>query len=294
LIIWAGISKGIEATTKRLMPILVIMLVLVGIRSLTLPGAAKGLEFLFKPDFTKITAATILTALGLAFFKLSIGMGCMITYGSYYGDDQNIPGTALRVVFADLAVSLLAGIAIFPAVFAFGFKPEAGASLLFITIPTVFASMPLGNVFMVVFFVLTAFAATGAILSLLEVIAAYLQNARGFSRGKSTLITVLAIALVGSLAALSNSTLANVTVFGKTFFDLFDFASSNVLLPLGGLFLAVFVGWFYGYPQVKAALSNEGTLSNEKVSKAVFVVLKFATPILVLVVLLAGLNIIHF
>jgi neurotransmitter:Na+ symporter, NSS family len=293
-IILAGVSKGIEATTKRLMPILVAMLILVGIRSLTLPGAMKGLEFLFMPDFTKITAASILTALGLAFFKLSIGMGCMITYGSYYGDKQNIPGTALRVVLSDLAVSLLAGIAIFPAVFAFGLKPEAGASLLFITIPTVFASMPLGNVFMVIFFVLTAFAATGAILSLIEVIVAYLQNGRGLSRAKSTLITVLAIALVGSLAALSNSTLANVMVFGKTFFDLFDFASSNVLLPVGGLFLAVFVGWFYGYPKMKAALSNEGTLSNERISQVLFVVLKFVTPILVLVVLLSGLNIIHF
>jgi NSS family neurotransmitter:Na+ symporter len=121
-IIMLGITRGIEATTKRLMPLLFLLLVVVGIRSVTLPGASEGLAFLFKPDFSKVTFATVLAAMGLAFFKLSIGMGCMITYGSYYRDDQNIPGTAARVVVADLTVSLLAGIAVFPAVFAFGFE----------------------------------------------------------------------------------------------------------------------------------------------------------------------------
>jgi len=145
VIIIRGVSKGIEATAKRLIPLLFVLLLVVDIRSLTLPGALEGMKFLFTPDFTKVTAATILAAMGLAFFKLSVGMGTMITYGSYWKDEQNIPGTTARVMLSDLLVSVLAGVAIFPAVFAFGFQPDAGPSLLFITIPAVFASMPFGG-----------------------------------------------------------------------------------------------------------------------------------------------------
>ena len=187
LIIGLGVSKGIEAVTKRLMPILFGILIIVCIRSLTLPGAGEGLAFLFQPDFSKVTAAMVLTAMGLSFFKLSVGMGTMITYGSYFRDDQNIPGTTIRVMLADLSVSLLAGIAIFPAVFAFGFKPDAGPSLLFITIPAVFASMPLGGVFMVLFFVLAAVAATGAMLSLMEVPVAFLADRTRLNRTQATI-----------------------------------------------------------------------------------------------------------
>jgi NSS family neurotransmitter:Na+ symporter len=291
-IIMLGVSKGIEATTKRLMPILFLLLVVVGIRSLTLPGASEGLVFLFNPDFSKITGATILTAMGLAFFKLSIGMGCMLTYGSYFREDQDIPVTATRVVFADLAVSMLAGIAIFPAVFAFGFEPGAGASLLFITIPAVFASMPLGNVFMVIFFILTAIASIGAMLSLLEVIVAFLQNGVGMSRRKATLITIVSLAVVGVTAALSNSTLADVKIFGLTFFDLYDYVTSNLLLPIGGFFLAIFTAWVWGYPKFKDALTNQGMLKNEKVVRLTFNILRFVTPVLVFVILLNGLKII--
>jgi NSS family neurotransmitter:Na+ symporter len=292
VIIVLGVTKGIEATTKKLLPILAGLLIIIGIRSLTLPGAAQGLAFLFQPDFSKITGPAVMTALGLAFFKLSIGMGCMLTYGSYYGDDQNIPANAARVVGADLVVSLLAGIAIFPAVFAFGFEPAAGTQLLFITIPTVFASMPLGGVFMVLFFVLTSFAAIGAMLSLIEVVVSFLINHMGLTRKWATLVTVLSMAALGALAALSNSSLAGVKVFGLTFFDLFDYVTSNLLLPIGGLFIAIYVGWVWGWPKFKAALTNEGTLKNEKLVKGIFVILKFVTPVLVAIVLLAGLGVI--
>jgi len=292
VIIALGVTKGIEATTKKLLPILAGLLIIIGIRSLTLPGAAQGLAFLFQPDFSKITGPAVMTALGLAFFKLSIGMGCMLTYGSYYGDDQNIPANAARVVGADLAVSLLAGIAIFPAVFAFGFEPAAGTQLLFITIPTVFASMPLGGIFMVLFFVLTCFAAIGAMLSLIEVVVSFLINHMGLTRKWATLATVLSMAALGALAALSNSSLAGVKLFGLTFFDLFDYLTSNLLLPIGGLFIAIYVGWVWGWTRFKAALTNEGTLQNEKLVRAIFIILKFVTPVLVAVVLLAGLNVI--
>ncbi len=289
-IIMLGVTKGIEATTKKLMPLLAIMLVIVGIRSLTLPGAAQGLAFLFTPDFSKVTFMTVLTAMGLAFFKLSIGMGCMITYGAYYRDDQDIPVTATRVVLSDLAISMLAGIAIFPAVFAFGFEPAAGPSLLFITIPAVFSSMPFGNVFMVIFFLLTAFAATGAILSLLEVITAFFENRFKLSRVKAAISTILLLALVGAPAALSNSMMSKTLLFGKTFFDIYDFVSSNILLPVGGLFLAVYTGWVWGLPKFKEALSNNGVLHNQKFTGLLFFILRFVTPPLVFVVLLSGLG----
>jgi neurotransmitter:Na+ symporter, NSS family len=291
-IIILGVSKGIEKTTKRLMPVLFVLLVAICIRSLTLPGAGAGLAFLFKPDFSKVTLAVVLTAMGLSFFKLSIGMGTMITYGSYFRDDQNIPVTATRVMLADLLVSLLAGIAIFPAVFAFGFKPDAGPSLLFITIPAVFAAMPLGNLFLPLFFVLGAIAATGAMLSLLEVPVAFLNEKLGWSRLAAALAVIVVLGLVGSTAALSNSLLANFKLFGMTMFDLYDYVTSNILLPVGGICLAIFVGWVWGYQKVKTALTNQGGLHNQKVIRAFFLVLKIVTPVLILLVLLQGLKLI--
>lgn len=294
IIIIRGVSKGIEATTKRLIPLLFVLLIVIDIRSLTLPGAMEGLKFLFTPDFSKLTAATILTAMGLAFFKLSVGMGTMITYGSYWKDEQNIPATTTRVMLSDLLVSILAGIAIFPAVFAFGLPADAGPSLLFITIPAVFASMPMGGVFMVLFFLLAAIAATGAMLSLIEVPVAFLNEKFNLPRATGAIITAVLLGLIGSLAALSSSVLADVSVFGKNFFDLFDFLSSNILLPLGGFFITVFVGWFWGYDKVHQALTNRGTLKNEKLVRGIFFIIKYVSPVLVLVVLLNGLGIIKF
>lgn len=291
-IILFGVTKGIEATTKRLMPLLFILLIIVGIRSLTLPGASEGLAFLFKPDFSKITGPVILAAMGLAFFKLSIGMGCMITYGSYFGKDQDIPTTATRVAFSDLAISILAGIAIFPAVFAYGFEPESGPSLLFITIPAVFASMPMGSVFMTIFFLLTAIASIGAMLSLIEVIVSWLETMFNFSRARSTILTIIALALVGSTAALSSSSLADLKLFGLTMFDLFDFVSSNLLLPIGGFFLSIFAVWVWGYPRFKAALSNQGNLKNQTYVTLLFAALMTVTPVSVFLILLTGLKLV--
>ncbi len=292
LIIIRGVSKGIEATTKRLLPLLLVLLVIIDVRSLTLPGASEGLRFLFNPDFSKLTGAAILTAVGLAFFKLSVGMGTMTTYGSYWKDNQNIPSTTARVMLSDLAVSMLAGLAIFPAVFAFGFEPSAGPSLLFITIPSVFASMPLGNIFMVLFFLLTSFAATGAMLSLFEVPVAFLAESTKMGRVKATVVTAVLLALIGSTAALSSSTMADFTIFGKTMFDLYDFVSSNLLLPIGGLFISIFAGWFWGADNIRKALSNHGMLKNDLVVTGLIVIIKFVTPILLIVVLLNGLGIV--
>ncbi|MHB1294119.1 MAG: sodium-dependent transporter [Anaerolineae bacterium] len=288
----AGVSRGIEKVTKRLMPVLFLLLLVIDVRSLTLPGATEGLAFLFKPDFSAVTGATVLTAMGLSFFKLSVGMGTMMTYGSYFRDDQNIPGTATRVMLSDLLVSLLAGIAIFPAVFAFGFEPGAGPSLLFITIPAVFSSMPLGNVFMVLFFVLAFIAANGAMISLFEVPVALLSERLNWSRKRATIVTAVTMALVGSTAALSSSTLANFKISGNTMFDLFDRLTSNIMLPVGGLFICIFVGWRWGYADLRAALTNHGKLDNQRIVRAFFATAKFVTPVLVFVVLLSGLGLI--
>ena len=290
-IIMMGVSKGIEAVTSKLMPVLFILLLVLCARSLTLPGATQGLAFLFNPDFSKITGAVLLTALGLAFFKLSIGMGTMLTYGSYFRENQNIPVTTTRVMLADLTVSLLAGIAIFPAVFAFGFAPEAGPSLVFMTIPAVFTSMPGGTLFMTLFFILTAIASVGAILSLLEVPVAILSERFGLGRKKASLATILAIALLGAPAALSSSLTAEMKLFGMNPFDLFDFLSSNVLLPLGGILICLFVGWVYGLPQLEKQLSNDGTLNNRFLLKTVFFLVRFLTPLLIAAVLLHGLKV---
>ena len=290
-IIMMGVSKGIEAVARKLMPLLFILLLVLCARSLTLPGASQGLAFLFSPDFSKITPVVLLTAMGLAFFKLSIGMGTMLTYGSYFREDQNIPMTATRVMFADLTVSLLAGIAIFPAVFAFGFEPAAGPSLVFMTIPAVFTAMPGGIVFMTIFFILTAVASVGAILSLLEVPVAILSERFGLGRKPASFYTILMIALLGVPAALSQSLTAETKLFGLNPFDLFDFLSSNVLLPLGGILICLFVGWVYGLPQLEKQLSNGGTLNNRGLIRAVFFLVRFVTPLLIAAVLLHGLKV---
>lgn len=292
IIIILGVTKGIERTTKRLMPVLFVLLLILVVRSLTLSGAKEGLAFLFTPDFSVLTKDVLLAAMGLSFFKLSVGMGTMITYGSYFRPDQNIPKTALTVMLADLTVSILAGIAIFPAVFTFGYQPEAGPSLLFITIPSIFASLPFGSVFVVLFFVLAAIAATGAMLSILEVPVAFLNERMKISRPVATIGTVLLLALVGSTAALSNSLTANFKLFGMTMFDLFDFSTSNVLLPLGGLFLSIFIGWIWKEKRVRDELTNGGAIKNDGVVRAYFFVIRFVTPILVLLILLNGLHLI--
>jgi NSS family neurotransmitter:Na+ symporter len=292
VIILGGVSKGIEKTTKTLMPILLVMLVIVCIRSLTLPKAMDGLAFLFNPDFSKVTGEVVLMAMGLAFFKLSIGMGTMMTYGSYFRSDANMPLTATRVMLADLTISLLAGIAIFPAVFNYGFEPAAGPGLLFMTIPAVFSSMPFGQIFMTAFFVLTAIATIGAMLSLFEVPVAFMiEGGLGWSRAKSTIVTALLLGGFGIPATLSFSTMSDVTLFGLNFFDFYDYLSSNLLMPIGGFFICIFAGWKWGKERMQESLSNNGTLNNTMIISAYAFIVKWVTPLLVLTVLLKGLNV---
>jgi NSS family neurotransmitter:Na+ symporter len=294
IVIIAGVTKGIERMTKTLLPILFFLLLLCDVRSLTLPGASAGLAFLFKPDFSKITWAVILTAMGLSFFKLSVGMGTMITYGSYFGREENMPATGIRVMLADTLVSILAGLAIFPAVFAFGFQPDAGASLLFITIPMVFKSMPLGQLVTVLFFILAAIAATGAMISLLEVPVAYLVEEHRWKRVWATIASALLMGIVGITATLSTSVLANFKpLLGKTIFDLCDFASSNILLPVGGILICLFVGWRLGERVIIEEASNGGRIRNQLLLKVFTIIVQYIAPIAIIIVLLSGLGLIR-
>ncbi len=291
-IILAGVKNGIERMTKTLLPILFVLLLISDIRALTLPGASKGIAFLFEPNFAKITGATVLAAMGLAFFKLSVGMGAMITYGSYVGRDESLIGTGIKVALADTVVSLMAGMAIFPAVFAFGFDPQAGPALLFMTIPMVFNSMPFGQIFLAIFFILTSIAATGAMISLFEVPVAYLTEERNWSRKSATVVTALGMALLGSTATLSNSVLKDFHLFGKTMFDLFDYASSNLLLPITGLAIALFAGWRLRKWDVADEISNGGSLNNRHLIKGYLFVVRYLAPVAIVIVLLSGLGLI--
>lgn len=295
LIIIAGVEKGIERITKTLMPILLVLLLFCDIRALTLPGAMEGVTFLLRPDFSKVTGEMILVALGLAFFKLSVGMGTMTTYGSYFKKDQDMPITAVRVAVSDIIISMLAGLAIFPAVFAFGFQPDAGPGLLFITIPMVFSKMPMGNLLLALFFLLTAIAATGAMISLLEVPVSYLVDEKKWPRKKAALVSAAVIALIGSTAALSAdkaAVLGNITILGKTFFDIYDYISSNILMPLGGICIVIFTGWVLGKRNLLQELSNDGTLKNESFVNAFAFIVKYISPLLIAVVFLNAIGII--
>jgi NSS family neurotransmitter:Na+ symporter len=291
-----GVEKGIERITKTLMPVLFLLIIICDIRALTLPGAAQGLDFLFNVDFSKLTSAAILTALGLAFFKLSLGMGTMVTYGSYFTKDNNLFGTATKVALSDTLVSMLAGIAIFPTVFSFGMEPGAGPGLLFMTIPLVFSQMPFGSILLVAFFFLTAIAATTAMISIVEVVTAYFVEERKMDRTPAVLINGLLIAVVGVLATLSadkTSLLGGITFFGKGFFDWFDFLSSNILLPLGGLLIAIFIGYVVNKKDLKQALSNEGTLNIDTVFETFYFIIRYVTPILLIVVFLNSIGLIQ-
>jgi NSS family neurotransmitter:Na+ symporter len=291
-IIAAGVSKGIEKVTKTLMPLLFALLLVCDLRALTLPGASAGVSYLFRPDLSKRTGTVLLSALGLAFFKLSLGMGTMTTYGSYLPAGTRIVPNAARVALADTLVSLLAGLAIFPAVFAFGGTPAGGPGLLFNTIPLVFSRMPGGAVFTALFFVLAAIATIGAMVSLIEVPVAWLVERGHVRRPVAAVLTGAAMLGLGIPATLSQSpVLAATKVFGKTFFDLFDFASSNVLLPVGGLAIAIVGGWLVA----RATLAEEmdrGYPTRPWHGPAVRLLVRFVAPVLILVILLNSLGVI--
>lgn len=292
-IVLAGVRKGIEKSTKILMPLLLVLLVFMCIKSLTLPGAGKGVEFLFRPDFSKITGTTVLMALGQAFFSLSIGMGTLITYGSYIPKDNKLGSTAVQVSMVDLGIAVLAGIAIFPAVFAFGISPSSGESLTFIVLPGIFQQMTGGMIFAFTFFFLLAIAALTSTISVLEVIVAYFSEQLNLSRRTAIIIATASMFILGISSSLSWGVMSNIKLFGLNIFELFNYTTANILLPLGGLFIVAFLGWFFPGRDTKDELSNGGTLRLRYYSLYRFAI-RFLAPLAIALVFLNGLGMLKF
>ena len=243
VIIIGGVNGGIERTARILMPLLFLLLIVLAVRALTLPGAMAGLKFYLAPDFSKVTGETINGALSQAFFSLSLGMGAMITYASYLSRSVNLVKSTMLVTLCDTGVAFLAGLVILPAVFAFSFDPSAGPGLVFITLPAVFAQMPLGIVFAVLFFFLLTIAALTSAVSLLEVVVAYFVDDRGWERRRAAIAIGALIFLLGVPSSLSLGAWSGFTIGGKEFLSLMDYVGSNILLPVGGIAVSLFVGW---------------------------------------------------
>ncbi len=287
-VVFKGVQNGIERYAKILMPLLLVILIVLGIRSVTLPGAKEGLLFLFRPDFSKIDGNVLISALGQGFFSLSLGMGALITYGSYIKKKDNLTSTAFSVVLADTLIALLAGLVIFPAAFSFGIRPTAGMGLVFNTIPMIFNQMAGGYVFCIIFFVLLAIAALTSTISLLEVVVAYLSEELHINRKWSTVWASVATLFIGSFASLSLMENTPFAIGGRTVFDLMDFVSSNILLPLGGVLIVIFVGWRLGKAKFFEEVTNEGTIK-ASLKKVIFFIIRYLAPIAITIVFIRGL-----
>lgn len=268
-IVVSGVKNGIEKYAKILMPILLLLLLVLVIRSLSLEGSRDGLIFLFKPDFSTIKEApvkVIVEALGQAFFSLSIGMGTLITYGSYIRKKENLASTAVSVALADTFIAIVAGLAIFPAVFAFGISPDSGPDLVYITLPVIFQSMPGGLIWAFLFFLLLCFAALTSTISVLEVIVAYFSEQLNMTRKRATILAAISVGFLGLFCTVFPA------VFG--FFN----ASPDLLLPLGGFFIVVFVGWFLAADKSRGELSSDGKYKTTYYRLFIFLV-RFAAPL---------------
>lgn len=287
LVISFGVQKGIEKISKILMPVLFILLLLMVVRSLTLPGAKEGLNFLFKPDFSKLTGAGVLGALGQSFFSLSLGMGAMVTYGSYIRKEDSLFKTSLWISVCDLLVAILAGVVIFPAVFSFGMDPAGGPQLVYVVLPNVFNSMPMGALFAAIFFILLGIAALTSTISLQEIIVAFTVEELHWSRRKSSIISMLVIFLIGVFCALSFGPLSDVKLFDRTIFDLFDLITASYLMPIVALAMTIFLGWFYPKVEVKEEITNGGMLKG-KLFELYYFILRFVAPIALLIIIISG------
>lgn len=283
-VITKGVQNGIERMNKIMMPALAILFFVLVIRSVTLEGAAEGIAFLFQPDLSKVTSNTVLEAMGQSFFTLSVGVAGMITYSAYLPKDQNLPKSAISIVGMNIMVVLMAGLVIFPAVFAFGMEPDAGPTLLFNVLPTIFSQIPVGMLFFATFLIVFLFATLTSAFSMLEIIVAALAKGNPRKRKKWAWIVGLAIFLFGIPSALSFGLLSELTLVGKTIFDLADYTVSNVFLPLGALLIALFVS----FKMKKSTLYEElkqGSHLKYGIFQAWFFLLRYVIPVLIIIVM---------
>jgi neurotransmitter:Na+ symporter, NSS family len=286
-IVAAGVIKGIQRSVEILMPALFILLVLLIVRALTLPGAGQGVAFILQPDFAEVSGRTFLYAISQAFFTLSLGMGAMLTYGSYLSNRENVPANGGFVAGIDTGVAILGGLAIFPAVFALGFDPASGPGLAFITLPAVFAEMPAGAIFGFLFFLLLSIAALTSAISLLEVVVAYLVDEARWARMRAAVLTGIIMFFVGIPASLGYSTLADVTFLGLDLLDTYDWLANSFLLPLGGLLTAIFAGYVWGARNFTEKL-NEGA-GRFRLGGWMIPLLRYLVPIAIVIVMIWGL-----
>ncbi len=294
LTIWIcynGVKDGIEKYSNIMMPALFLIVVILAIRSLMLPGAAEGIKFYLVPDLSKLTTKTALAALGQVFFSLSLGMGSILTYGSYLGKEENIPQVSLIVPLMDTVIAFFAGLIIFPAVFSYGFEPSSGPGLTFVTLPAVFSEMPLGQLFGGAFFFLLFLAALTSAISLLEPIIAYMIEEHGWNRKRASITIGGVIFIVGTFASLSMGPLSGFKIADLVFFDQLDWVSNNLLLPLGGMLTALFISWLWGTQNALREATNNGLLKFELGNFWANVMLKYVAPALVFIVFLTGLGI---
>ncbi|NQD65265.1 sodium-dependent transporter [Bacillus haikouensis] len=285
LVVAKGVQNGIERASKIMMPALFVLFIILVIRAVTLDGAMEGITFLLQPDFTKVTSQTILEAMGQSFFTLSVGVSVMVTYSSYLPKDQSLPRSAVSIVAMNIFIVLLAGLAVFPAVFSFGLEPGAGPVLLFNVLPTIFNQLPFGMLFFIAFLVLFLFAALTSAFSMLEIIVSVIAKGDQALRKKWSWIIGLAIFAFGVPSALSYGVLSDVIIFGKTIFDLADFTVSNVLLPVGSLLIALFIP----VKMKKTALYEElkrGSGLKRGLFETWYFLIRFIAPILIIAVML--------
>ena len=292
-IVLGGVERGIERWSRLLMPVMAGLLIILALRAVTTPGVFQALDFLFMPHAAKLKPSSVLEALGHAFFTLSVGMGAMLTYGSYLGRRANIVTSSVWITGLDTGIALIACIAIFPILFTFGMEPGAGPGLVFKTMPILFSQMKAGLLLAILFFALLSFAALTSAISLLEVVSSSFIDLLGWTRRRAVLVSTSTIFVLGVPSALAGSGKLFgewATLFGKNFFDTMDYLASNWMLPMGGLLIAVFVGWFMNADlrrkELLAGTPEEQAGLWETVYSAWIVVLKFVVPLLVLIVLL--------
>lgn len=287
MILRRGVQRGIEKMANLMTPLLFLILLIFCVNSLMLPGASEGLRFLFKPDFSQLTPGVWLGAMGQAFFSLSIGLGCLITYSSYFNKETKLLRSAITIGTLDTLVAVLAGLIIFPAVFSFGESPAAGPKLVFEVLPSIFRNMYLGEVWSFMFFVLLLLASLTSTISMAEIAIAYFAEERQMSRMRATAITIAIAAVFGALCALSFGPLSDFTICGKTIFDLFDFLSSNIMLPIGGILISLYVGWVLKRKTISAELSSTPRI----VVSLLIICLRYIAPAGIMLVFISGLGV---
>ncbi len=284
-----GVQKGIEKMSNIMMPMLFVILIVFCINSLRMDAATEGLSFLFKPDFSQVTPSVMLGAMGQTFFSLSLGLGCLITYSSYFKKETPLLRTAGIMASLDTLVAILAGIIIFPAVFSFGLEPAAGPKLVFEILPSIFMQMPGAMLWSALFFILLFLASLSSTISMSEITIAYMTDEFGFSRRKATAINIAIAMLFGTLCALSFGSLSEWTICGMTIFNLFDYVSSNILLPVGGMIISIFVGWVLDRSVVCEELITPDSSVRPWMVTAVITCLRYIAPLCIGLVFIYGL-----